>query len=233
MKFRIIFVLITFLVASCGIWKESGSNVSVEEDQTAPVRTGPVVYVYTGPEFSRASLLEPLIAEYDPEAAGTLVRPFSSVSGLDEPEHGAIILTIGADANIIRPLTRLAERRRDLRILSLFSLDDPVLLEYFSELVVDSSTSRESSSPESETREIPVPDEELSLLVLSIVRYADERDWNRSRSEQLLGHLDSAFRSAGKNGIPPGWDVLPYTDPESGIRSRNHLTLHLPGRTAQ
>ena len=149
MKFRIIFVLITFLVASCGIWKESGSNVSVEEDQTAPVRTGPVVYVYTGPEFSRASLLEPLIAEYDPEVPVPWFARFL-------PFPGWMSRNTARSFSPSEPTPTLSGHspalRRDGAICAYcpFFPDDPVLLEYFSELVVDSAFGDELLTPESE-----------------------------------------------------------------------------------
>ncbi len=228
MKYRVIFLLCVLLFASCGIWKDPAPDVSAAEEQPEPVRTGPVVYVYTSPEFSRSSLLEPLLDKYAPSGADDLVRLFTSVTELDDPAHGAIVLTIGADYGIIRPLSRLADNRKDLRILTLFSLADPVLLEYFSELVLDIDLDAELLTPESETRGIPVTDEDLSLLIVALVRYADERDWNLTRSQQLLSRLDMVFSDAGREGIPPGWDIRPYVDPDSGIRSRNHLKLHLP-----
>lgn len=195
------------------------------------VRAIPALYIHTGPEFSRQSLLEPLIAEYGRIGSGGLLSVFASVQDLDEIPFSSVILTIGADSGIIRPLSRLAEQRRDLRIISLFSLEEPVLLEYFSEIVLDVALSDALLTPESETRGLPVNDRELSLLMVALVRSLEFRDWNKTRSGQLYEQLDELFREDDINGVPATWSIQPYTDPESGIRSRNHLQLQVRERT--
>ena len=225
MKYRFFILTIVLSLVSCGLWKEQPAPSSPDDVTDAKKRAIPALYVHTGPEFSRQSLLDPLVAEYGRTESGGLISVFTSVKELEELPYSAVVLTVGSDSGIIRPLSRLAGSRNDLRIISLFSLDDPVLLEYFSELVLDIALSGELLTPESETRGLPLGDREVSVLLVALVRSLEFRDWNKTRPEQLREQLDYSFRALGYDGVPNTWTLQHYLDPETGIRSRNHVQL--------
>jgi len=178
------------------------------------------VYLYLGPDFSHRSILDLLAVDHGLSETGGSIHSFSAVSELEDLPFSSVVITVGADTGIIRPLSRLCESRNDLRIFSLFSLADPVLLEYCNELVLDIARDDTLMASEGESSAQTISDSSVVLLLETVFRYSAGRDWNLSREEQLLRELTA---------VPDGWTFLPYIDPDTGIRSRNHLQLHIAG----
>ena len=225
MKTMILFLILPLVFTACGsrsdVDKTSESATSAVQKQ----KKLEMVYVYTGPEFNRLPLLAELTAEYGlAESGGSLVL-VNSVTELENIPVASILLLVGADSRIVRPLSYFSANRLDVRIITLFPLVDAMEVECFSELVLDVSTSRDLLEAEASVGGSLVKDTDLAVLFLAAVRFAKHRNWNLNRIEQLNRELVISSQNAGRLALPTGWNITRFIDPETGIRSRNHLVL--------
>jgi len=226
----------------------SGESGSVTGDagsakparQVKPPRRKPVdhkVVVMLGPLYAdRPAVTESLLAEYGVAGYGGMVElmPYPAaftrnglvrLSDLTDAVRSpgvTILVTVGAPEKTVTELNKLRADRRPLSVISVFPSDEYLPVEAVSDLVLDRSLSGEPLADEESSL---IPDADLGVLLLAAVLSGEEKDGSISPQLRLETSLDSAKILAHQKKSCAGWSFSPWIDPETGLRSRNHLVL--------
>lgn len=250
--------LIVFAFASCGRMGASKAVSSADGAQSqgeTPKARAPHhkpadhrILVMLGPSFAgRPALVEPIIEEYGvldpdiPESPGMMtimtwpdsfmVEKHARLSLLknaaDDPEI-TIVATLGAPEGTVRELTRIHAARPDVKIVTLFAEDDGLPLEAVSDLLVDRTLPEGVLAGENSSPDAGISDAAAGVLLLGAVLSAEDRDATVPPLTKLTVGLDSARSLAKLKRIGSDWVTSPFVDPDTSLKSRNHLTIQIP-----
>ena len=201
-----------------------------------------------GPSFAgRPALIEPIIEEYGvldpdiPESPGMMtlmtwpdsfmVEKHARLSLLknaaDDPQI-TIVVTLGAPEGTVRELTRIHAARPDVKIVTLFAEDDGLPLEAVSDLLVDRTLPEGVLAGENSSPDAGISDASAAVLLLGSVLSAEDRDATVPPLTKLTVGLDSARNLAKLRRVGSDWVISPFVDPDTSLKSRNHLTIQIP-----
>ncbi|NLK45251.1 MAG: hypothetical protein GX297_01130 [Treponema sp.] len=174
-------------------------------------------YDYNSPEFID-DCLEYLQQEYGLEENGGIIRPIvfpddfqkggrTRISILRDFVRGAdvnAVITFGAPEDTAATLTVLREQGWKTPVYTLFPQDELLPSEYVSDFVLENVDLQRQIDAES-----------LFFLTSRLIRYT-----------QTAEELNVAtMKNVLQNIVGFDWQVLPYTDTETGIRPANHFVL--------
>lgn len=245
-------------LASCGLFRPGNGHSTDTDggarDETprahAP-RHKPAdhrVLVMIGPSFAgRPELLSPAVEEYGvldsaiPESPGMMTvmtwpdsfivekRPrLSKLTEAAEDPAVTIVATLGAPEGTVRELNRLREARPDVRIVSLLGEDAALSLEAVSDLVLDRASPKGILEDENATPGSLLSDEAAGVLLLGALLSAEDRDQSAAPLVKLSVSLDAARSYARNRHFGSDWTVSAFVDPDTGLKSRNHLVVDIP-----
>jgi hypothetical protein len=251
-------VMAALALASCGLFRPGNGRSTDKDggakDETprahAP-RHKPAdhrVLVMVGPSFAgRPELLSPVVEEYGvlddaiPESPGMMTvmtwpdsfivekRPrLSKLTEAAEDPRVTIVATLGAPEGTVRELNRLRSSRPDLKILSLFGEDAALQLEAVSDLVLDRTSPKGILEDENATPGALLSDEAAGVLLLGALLSAEDRDQSTAPLVKLSVSLDAARSYARNRHFGSDWTVSAFVDPDTGLKSRNHLVVDIP-----
>lgn len=213
-------------------------------------RHGPAdhrVVVMLGEEYaSRPRLLEPLYAEYGIAGFGGMVVPLSwpgsflvekrprlsVLSEIAREPDTTILVTVGAPEGTVRELEKIRNTRPGMKILTLFPLDEPLPVEAVSDLVLDFKASDQPLADENAPSGPLLDDSSMGVILLALALAGEDLSSGVSPLDAVSGALDRAGSLARQKKEVSGWSFSSYVDPETGLRSRNHLVLSVPARSA-
>ena len=206
------------------------------------------VIVMLGPEYAnRPAVLDAMTSEYGLAGAGgmtvKLLYPESfKVSGITRisvlaeraAESGmTIIVTVGAPENTVTVLNKIHAVNPAIKIVNLFPLDDALSVEAVSDIVADYPAPKEILSDENAPASAvaaagSVSDASIGLLILASA-LAEEGPAVDAPEVRLAASLEMArsFMKMKKSDIP--WNIARWIDPDTGLKSRNHLLLESRG----
>jgi hypothetical protein len=186
-------------------------------------------YGYNSPEFLE-KILTVLSDEFGLDSEGGLVFPviypddftvnsYTRISRLPELLASRDIcglVVLGAPENTHYALAKLQDAGTEYPVVSLFPQDDILGTEAGSDLVLDYSPAgaEEVLQPEETTQALIT---EIPQLLVSTVQVV--RDM-QNKPDPELDYQPYAQKAAGA-----GWQVLPYTDAETGLPAHNHFVL--------
>ena len=203
-----------------------------------------------GPEYAnRTAVLDAMTYEYGLDGAGgmtvKLLYPESfKVSGIARisvlAERAAkpgvtIIVTVGAPEGMIAVFNKIHAANPAIKIVNLFPLDDALPIEAVSDIVADYPAPKELLSKEKAPAANAATDgtgsasdASLGLLILASV-LAEEGPAVDAPDARLVASLETArsLMKMKKSDIP--WNVSRWVDPDTSLKSRNHLLLEPKG----
>ena len=206
------------------------------------------ILVMLGPGFTgRAALLQGLTEEYGlydpalPDSPGMMTvlswpdsfivekRPRLTVLK-DSADDSAItvIVTIGAPEGTVRELTRIRAAHPEKKIVTLFAEDSGLPLEAVSDVLLDRTAPSGVLADEASLTAASLSDQELGLLLLGATLSAEDRDSTTSPLTKVSVSLDAARNLMKLKGVGQNWLLSAYIDPDTALRSRNHLTVEIP-----
>lgn len=232
-------VLFSVFFSSCGVpaQKKAAPAAPVKVSRKTADHQ---VLVLLGPDYAdRPEILAPIIEEYGLSGSGGMVLPLrypdsftvdkkirlSVLSDTAKLPSATIVVTVGAPEGIVRELVKIRAARPDMRIMSLFSADEVLPLEGVSSLVLDFAQAGELLAEENTA---PISDQDLSVLVLAAMLSAEETDAAISPLDSLVVSLDASRRILKLKTAGTGWKFASFVDPDTNLRSRNHVVLELP-----
>ena len=198
------------------------------------------VLVLLGPDYSgRPAILSPIIEEYGLAGSGGMILQLlypdsftidkkirlSVLSETAKLPAATIIVTVGAPEGFVRELVKIRAAKPEICIISLFSADEVLPLEGVSSLVLDHAQAGELLAEENA---VVMPDPDLSVLVLAAMLFGEEKDASIAPIDALAIALDSSRRILKLKTAGAGWKFASYLDPDTNLRSRNHVILELP-----
>jgi hypothetical protein len=147
-----------------------------------------------------------------------------------------IIVTVGAPEGTVNVLNRIRAANPSIKIVSLFPLDDALSVEAVSDIVADYPVPKEILSSENAaaaSSSVPgsagsVNDSSLGLLVLASV-LAEEGPSSDAPQARLAASLETARSLMKMKKTDASWNLSPWADPDTGLKSRNHLLLEYKG----
>lgn len=220
------------------------------------------VIVMLGEEYAkRPAILDPLVAEYGLSGYGGMTVPLkypesftvnSRVRLSALAEHAAVsgvtvVVTVGAPEGTVEELEKIRAINPSMRIVTLFPFDEILPVEAVSDIVAmnprdDALLSDEGASNAS----LSADDVSLGLLVLAsalsvdaapasgpLASKADDQAAPVTPQVALATAISSAADAMklGKNAA--SWAVSPWTDPDTGLKSRKNLTVSFARGTPQ
>lgn len=260
-RFGAFVFLFVFSLASCGFFGSSkavsGSDASGTVSETPKARAPrhkPAdhrILVMLGPDFSgKPAVISELADEYGlldsaiPESPGmmtVLTWPDSFMvekharlnvlkTAADDPAV-TIVVTIGAPEGTVRELVRIRAARPEVKIVTLFAEDNALPLEAVSDIVIDRVLPEGVLDDENSSASAGLTDEETGLLLLGSALSAEEKDLTVPPLARLTTALDAARGLSKQKRLGSDWVFSPFIDPDTGLRSRNHLTVEIPPRS--
>lgn len=260
-RFGAFVLLFVFTLASCGRFGSpkavSGNDVSGAPTETPKARAPrhkPAdhrILVMLGPDFTgKPAVVSEMADEYGlldsaiPESPGMMtvltwpdsfmVEKHARLSVLktaaDDPAV-TIVVTIGAPEGTVRELTRIRAARPDIRIVTIFAEDDALPLEAVSDFVVDRVLPEGVLADENASASAGLSDDESGLLLLGSTLSAEEKDLTVPPLARLTLGLDTARGLSKQRRLGSDWVLASFIDPDTGLRSRNHLTVEIPVRS--
>ncbi len=188
------------------------------------------VVLLAGEEYAaRPAVASFLLSEYgDAESGGMLLRR-ESLRAVESLPEGSIILLLGASDSVVRDLVRLRDSVERLRVVSLFCDGDVLPLEEACDIVVDLAVTGDLLADERTTAPSTLPDAELGFLLYTAALAFDVDGFDakppaEKRPSALLADALVRARSYAKNRTAgASWSFAPFSDPETGLRSANHM----------
>ncbi len=198
------------------------------------------VLILVGPEYTaRTSILAPIFEEFGVADSGGMVIQMqypesfiidkkirlSVFSETAKEPTVTVVVTVGAPEGIVRELMKIRAARPEMQIMSLFSADEVLPVEAVSNLVLDYAQAGELLAAENTA---VLSDTDLTVLILAAVLSGEESDSSIAPLDRLVVSLDASRRILKLKTAGAGWKIVPYVDPETNLRSRNHLVLQVP-----
>lgn len=242
------------MIAGCnrtGSGKADGAQGSADDPKVRLPRHKPQdhrILVMLGPGFTgRTALLQGLTDEYGiydpsvPDSPGMMTvlswpdsflvekRPRLTVLK-DSADDSAItvIVTIGAPEGTVRELTRIRASHPGKRIVTLFAEDASLPLEAVSDVLLDRTAPAGVLADEAALAAASLSDQELGLLLLGTTLSAEDRDEATPPLTKVSVSLDAARNLMKLRNVGQNWLLSAYVDPDTALRSRNHLTVEIP-----
>lgn len=185
---------------------------------------------YAGGDPASDPLYAPLIEEFGLLSEGGMLGIVTSPQELlEDPSVTAVIVLAGPERTV-RTLLRLRNERPGILILSIFPVDETLAVEAVSDLVIDLPVSPELLADENAPQAAAIPDGELSFLLLAAALFSDTPA-SDPPPVRFDGALAAARKSRGNPAAASLWSIVPYKDGDTGLKSRNHLVVDIPGST--
>ncbi len=224
-----VFICCLFVLPSCQKIGESftGADTSkvlaVDPEENEKIELSGVTavlfaYNYNSPEFVK-DCLDYLDQKFGLEKNGGAIRPIIYPDDFQKANRIRIsyirdyvrdtnvnaLITFGAPEDTAAALTVLRDQGWKTPVYSLFPQDELLPVEYVSSFVL-----------ENDDLQRQVDADALFLLTSRLVQYAQS-------AEELTA---TTIKNALQSVVGFDWQVLPYTDTETGIRPANHFVLH-------
>lgn len=199
------------------------------------------VLVMLGPTYaSRPAILDGLISEYGLAGSGgmtfRLYYPDSFKDGsktrlsiLSERASDpsvTIVVTVGAPEGTVRELAKIREARPDVRVVTLFPDDDILPSESVSTLLVNLPEAGELLADEGASAASgSIDDAALGMLILASVLAEEKPVATEAPLARLTACLETARTLLRLRKDETRFALAPYVDPDTGLRSRNHLVV--------
>lgn len=195
------------------------------------------VLVMLGSDYSlRTSLLDGLVSEYGLNTAGGMLLPLfypesftrdkrirlsllSETAALGET---TIVVVVAGPEGTARELSKIRNAHPSMQIISLFPQEDILALEAVSSLVIDYTVAGDLLAAEDIAF---LSDSEIGVLLLASVLFGEDPDPAVSPLLRLTRALDSARSALKQKNTGPKWSIASYVDPETNLRSWNHVML--------
>lgn len=234
------FALCAVLFSACGVPAPQAAAAPAAPAKMFRKIADHQVLVLLGPDYAdRPEILAPIIEEYGLAGSGGMILQLrypdsftvdkkirlSILSDTAQLPSATVLLTVGSPEGFVRELVKIRASKPEMRIISLFSADEVLPLEGVSSLVLDYAQAGELLAEEN-TAVLSDPD--LSVLVLAAILSGEERDAALSPIEGLAVALDASRRILKSKASGSGWKFAAYIDPDTNLRSRNHVILELP-----
>lgn len=231
------FILCVFPVVFFGCNEKKSADAIDLPDLFSKKTSDHQVVVMLGSDYSnRLELLDGLVSQYGIAGSGGMVLrllypdsftvnkkiSFAKLSEAAASPLTTIIVTVGAPEGTVLQLAKIRNSYPQMQIISLLPMDEGIQLEAVSSLVIDYTG---SGSLLSEENLAVLPDIELGLLIFAAVLSGEKIDESLSPLVRMSNALDSAKRILKLNNTGSLWKFSAYVDPETNLRSRNHLLL--------
>ena len=131
----------------------------------------------------------------------------------------------------MRELVRIRAARPEVKIVTLFAEDNALPLEAVSDIVIDRVLPEGVLDDENASASAGLTDEESGLLLLGSALSAEEKDLTVPPLARLTTALDAARNLSKQKRLGSDWVFSAFIDPDTGLRSRNHLTVEIPLRS--
>ncbi len=192
---------------------------------------GRYIAVWLGPSWSdRRDILDDLHAEFGQFADGGAVLSVTTIEEVRGLSPVRILVTVAVPERSVRELERFRASDPEIQILSVFPMDEVLPVEAVSDLVLDLPAASDILSGEAEDTAFSIPATELSsLLYVSVL--ALETD-SSPAPDRFSAALKLAREASRNQSVGSSWTVSAWKDPDTGIRSRNHLVIAMNGSGA-
>lgn len=148
-----------------------------------------------------------------------------------EPRVDAVV-ALGAPAGFSREFAKIREARPAMPVVALICDDETLPLEASCGIVVDYATTdaagvsvrdddAAAGAALADEASSAIPDADLSLLLLAAVHYA--RGTEAAPVDRMTAAMTRAARETRQRGAQDGWSFEHFADPDTGLRSSNHL----------
>lgn len=229
-----------FLFFGC-LEKSSFSPVSGEPSLASAMLKKPadhqVVIVAGSPYAEKPAAFQPSIEKFGLSGSGgtlfQLVYPQSFtenkktslgvLSRAVSENNTRSVLTIGVPEGMVGELTKIRNKFPEMKIITIFSADEQINLEAVSNLVIDMPSAGNMLDEEEST---VVSDGNLGILLYASVLFAENPDETAPPLEKFVLALESAGKSLKQKQTVDSWKVSSYKDPDTNLRSRNHIVVN-------
>lgn len=207
---------------------ESSSGTRGVERSFRRKPDGRYIAVWLGPAWnSRRDILDDLHAEFGQFAEGGAVLAVNTMEEVRGVSPVRILVTVAVPERSVRELERLRASDPEIQILSVFPMDEVLPVEAVSDLVLDLPAASDILSGEAEDTAFNFPSTELSsLLYVSVLALESE---SAPAPDRFSSALKLAREASRNQSVGSSWTVSAWKDPDTGIRSRNHLVIAMNG----
>lgn len=201
-----------------------------------------IVVVMLGEDYvGRPAILDALVTEYGLSGFGGMVLRLDYPESFKEGSRTrlavlaerasdpsvTVVLALGAPEGTVRELNKIRANAPGTKILNLFPLDETLPCEAVSDLVADYPSPDELLADENATPPAGsslLDDGSLAQLMLASVLAWDGTSPG-APVELLSASLETArdLMKLKKNAAV--WKLAPWVDPDTGLKSRNHLVV--------
>lgn len=229
-------LLETVLVSETSVQVEAETQKKIVFRRKAENRR---ILVALGPSWSnQPAILKHLLAEYGAVSSGGIVQLLQypddflvegrvRLSVLTAAASDILVdtvITLGTPDGTVRELSRLHASRPELHILTLFPEDDALMVEAASELVIEQAVSSELLADEDGSA---LSNTDVSFLLFAVALSGESTD-KISPLRCIELSVERARQLSRDKKAATGWAFLPRIDPDTGLKSRNHVLLKLP-----
>lgn len=187
---------------------------------------------YLHKEYGSGSEDSPVqILLYSEMTAGSKYPRFKLISEKIDKYKSTIVVSIGIPEGSGRYLIQIAENNPELAIISLLPMEELLLLEAASDIVVDFKIPTALLAQE---EDFVIGDDEVMLLLTASVFAGEDinakkKDLKNSPLEEFREALFTTQKVIGKSLFNNRYSVKPFIDSETGIPSHKYLLIYKDG----